>query len=34
VLRRLLATDPAVRQIEVRQAGLAEAFTTLTREAA
>ncbi|MFO0581780.1 MAG: acyltransferase family protein [Anaeromyxobacter sp.] len=34
VLRRLLAEDPGVRDLEVHQAGLAEAFTTLTREAA
>ena len=34
VLRRLLAADAGVRDIEVRQAGLAEAFTELTKEAA
>jgi ABC-type multidrug transport system ATPase subunit/peptidoglycan/LPS O-acetylase OafA/YrhL len=34
VLRRLLAGDAAVRDIEVRQAGLAEAFAELTKEAA
>ena len=34
VVRRLLAADPDVRRLEVRQAGLAEAFTELTREAA
>lgn len=34
VLRRLLAADADVSHIEVRQAGLAEAFAELTREAA
>jgi ABC-type multidrug transport system ATPase subunit/peptidoglycan/LPS O-acetylase OafA/YrhL len=34
VLRRLLATDQGVRNLEVQQAGLAEAFIELTREAA
>lgn len=34
VLRRLLAADAGVREVEVRQAGLAEAFTELTKEAA
>ncbi len=34
VLRRLLAADVSVRDIEVRQAGLAEAFAELTKEAA
>lgn len=34
VLRRLLAADSGVRDIEVRQAGLAEAFAELTKEAA
>ncbi len=34
VLRRLLASDASVRDIEVRQAGLAEAFVELTKEAA
>ena len=34
VVRRLLAADAAVRDLEIRQAGLAEAFTELTREAA
>jgi hypothetical protein len=34
VLRRLLASDTSVRDVEVRQAGLAEAFVELTREAA
>ena len=34
VLRRLLAADADVREIEVRQAGLAEAFAELTKEAA
>ena len=34
VVRRLLAADDAVRDLEVRQAGLAEAFTELTKEAA
>jgi len=34
VLRRLLSADPGVREIEVRRAGLAEAFVQITREAA
>jgi ABC-type multidrug transport system ATPase subunit/peptidoglycan/LPS O-acetylase OafA/YrhL len=34
VVRRLLAADPALRSLEVRQAGLNEAFNELTREAA
>ena len=34
VVRRLLAADDHVRDLEIRQAGLAEAFTELTREAA
>lgn len=34
VLRRLLASDTAVANIEVQQAGLAEAFVELTKEAA
>ena len=34
VVRRLLATDSALTRLEVRQAGLNEAFTELTREAA
>jgi len=34
VLRRLLAADPGVRELEVRRAGLAEAFVQITREAA
>jgi ABC-type multidrug transport system ATPase subunit/peptidoglycan/LPS O-acetylase OafA/YrhL len=34
VLRRLLASDPKVASVEVQQAGLAEAFVELTREAA
>lgn len=34
VVRRLLAADAALSQLEVRQASLAEAFTELTREAA
>jgi ABC-2 type transport system ATP-binding protein len=32
VLRRLLDADPAIGELEVRRAGLAEAFTELTRE--
>ncbi|HET6587718.1 MAG TPA: ABC transporter ATP-binding protein [Oleiagrimonas sp.] len=32
VLRRLLDADPALGELEVRRAGLAEAFTELTRE--
>jgi ABC-type multidrug transport system ATPase subunit len=34
VVRRLLATDTALGKLEVRQAGLNEAFNELTREAA
>jgi len=34
VVRRLLSADPSLRRLEVREAGLAEAFTELTREAA
>ena len=34
VVRRLLAADPALRRLEVRQAGLNEAFNELTKEAA
>jgi ABC-type uncharacterized transport system ATPase subunit len=34
VVRRLLAADPSVRQLEVRQADLADAFTELTKQAA
>jgi ABC-type multidrug transport system ATPase subunit/peptidoglycan/LPS O-acetylase OafA/YrhL len=34
VLRKLLAADAQVRDLEVRQAGLAEAFADLTKEAA
>ena len=34
VVRQLLATDGALRDLEVRQAGLNEAFTELTKEAA
>jgi ABC-type multidrug transport system ATPase subunit/peptidoglycan/LPS O-acetylase OafA/YrhL len=34
VVRRLLATDPQARDLEVQRAGLAEAFTELTQEAA
>jgi ABC-type multidrug transport system ATPase subunit len=34
VVRRLLAADEGVGDLEVRQAGLAEAFTVLTKEAA
>jgi ABC-type multidrug transport system ATPase subunit/peptidoglycan/LPS O-acetylase OafA/YrhL len=34
VVRRLLATDAKLTRLEVRQAGLNEAFTELTREAA
>lgn len=33
VLRRLLDADPALCELEVRRAGLAEAFTELTRDA-
>jgi ABC-2 type transport system ATP-binding protein len=32
VLRRLFDADPAIGELEVRRAGLAEAFTELTRE--
>jgi hypothetical protein len=34
VVRRLLAADDRLRHLEVRQAGLSEAFTELTKEAA
>ncbi len=34
VVRRLLAADEQLKNLEVRQAGLAEAFTELTKEAA
>jgi ABC-type multidrug transport system ATPase subunit len=34
VVRRLLAADATVRHLEIRQAGLAEAFSELTKEAA
>jgi ABC-type multidrug transport system ATPase subunit/peptidoglycan/LPS O-acetylase OafA/YrhL len=34
VVRRLLAADDGLRDLDVRQAGLAEAFVELTREAA
>ncbi len=34
VVRRLLAADDRLRDLEIRQAGLAEAFTELTKEAA
>jgi hypothetical protein len=34
VVRRLLAADLTLRRLEVREAGLAEAFNELTREAA
>ena len=34
VVRRLLAADAALARLEVRQAGLNEAFNELTREAA
>jgi ABC-type multidrug transport system ATPase subunit len=34
VVRRLLAADTTLAKLEVRQAGLNEAFTELTREAA
>lgn len=34
VVRRLLSADPALTKLEVRQAGLNEAFTELTKEAA
>ena len=33
VVRRLLDADPALRELEVQRAGLAEAFTELTRDA-
>ncbi len=32
VVRRLLAADPDLKRLEVRRAGLAEAFTELTQE--
>jgi ABC-2 type transport system ATP-binding protein len=34
VVRHLLAADPQLRELEVQRAGLAEAFTELTRDAA
>jgi ABC-2 type transport system ATP-binding protein len=34
VVRRLLATDTDLHELEVQRAGLAEAFIELTREAA
>jgi ABC-2 type transport system ATP-binding protein len=34
VVRRLLAVDPDLRELEVRRAGLADAFNELTQEAA
>jgi ABC-type uncharacterized transport system ATPase subunit len=34
IVRRLLANDGKLRQLEVRHAGLNEAFTELTKEAA
>jgi ABC-2 type transport system ATP-binding protein len=34
VVRRLLDADHQLKNLEVRQAGLAEAFTELTKEAA
>ncbi len=34
VVRRLLAIDPDLRRLDVREAGLADAFNELTREAA
>ncbi len=34
IVRRLLAADPALKRLEVREAGLTEAFNELTREAA
>ncbi|KZC16503.1 multidrug ABC transporter ATP-binding protein [Rhodanobacter sp. FW510-R12] len=34
VVRRLLDADPQLRELEVQRAGLAEAFTELTRDAA
>jgi hypothetical protein len=33
-VRRLLAEDPALQRLEVREAGLSDAFNELTREAA
>ncbi len=33
-VRRLLAADADLRDLEIRQAGLAEAFSALTKEAA
>jgi ABC-2 type transport system ATP-binding protein len=33
VVRRLLAADPSLRELEVRRAGLADAFNELTQEA-
>jgi ABC-2 type transport system ATP-binding protein len=33
VVRRLLDADPQLRELEVQRAGLAEAFTELTRDA-
>jgi len=32
VVRRLLDADPALSELEVLRAGLAEAFTEITRE--
>ena len=34
VVRRLLAEDAALSELEVQRAGLAEAFVEITREAA
>ena len=34
VVRRLLASDDNLRNLEIKQAGLAEAFAELTKEAA
>lgn len=34
IVRRLLAADPSLRELEVTRAGLAEAFVQITREAA
>jgi ABC-2 type transport system ATP-binding protein len=34
IVRRLLAVDPALSELEVRRTGLAEAFVRITREAA
>src|SRR5262249_14424450 len=34
VVRRLLSADPGLSELEVRRAGLAEAFARITREAA